>query len=34
MNNASDAALLIRPSVQKMIAAALAAAIIQFLTAR
>jgi N-acetylmuramoyl-L-alanine amidase len=34
MNNASDAALLVRPGVQKMIAAALAAAIIQFLTAR
>jgi N-acetylmuramoyl-L-alanine amidase len=34
MNNASDAVLLVRPSVQKMIAAALAAAIIRFLTAR
>src|SRR6266699_3900889 len=33
MNNASDAALLVRPSVQKMIAAALAAAIIRFLAA-
>src|SRR5712691_4669809 len=33
MHNASDAALLVRPSVQKMIAAALAAAIIRFLTA-
>jgi N-acetylmuramoyl-L-alanine amidase len=32
MNNASDAALLVRPSVQRMIAAALAAAIIRFLT--
>jgi len=31
MNNASDAALLIRPSVQQMIAAALAAAITRFL---
>jgi N-acetylmuramoyl-L-alanine amidase len=31
MNNASDAALLIRPSVQRMIAAALAAAITRFL---
>jgi len=34
MNNASDAALLVRPSVQQMIAAALAAAIVQFLTTR
>jgi N-acetylmuramoyl-L-alanine amidase len=34
MNNASDAALLVQPSIQKMIAAALAAAIIRFLTAR
>ncbi len=33
MNNASDAALLVRSSVQKMIAAALAAAIIRFLAA-
>jgi N-acetylmuramoyl-L-alanine amidase len=33
MHNASDAALLVRPSVQKMIAAALAAAMIRFLTA-
>ncbi len=33
MNNASDAALLVRPSAQKMIAAALTAAIIRFLTA-
>src|ERR1700730_973272 len=34
MNNASDAALLVRPGVQHMIAAALAAAIIRFLTGR
>jgi N-acetylmuramoyl-L-alanine amidase len=34
MNNASDATLLVRPSVQQMIAAALTAAIIRFLTAR
>ena len=34
MNNASDAALLVRPGVQRMIAAALATAIIWFLTAR
>jgi N-acetylmuramoyl-L-alanine amidase len=34
MNNGSDAALLVQPSVQRMIAAALAAAIIRFLTAR
>jgi N-acetylmuramoyl-L-alanine amidase len=34
MNNASDAALLVRPRVQQMIAAALAAAITRFLTAR
>jgi N-acetylmuramoyl-L-alanine amidase len=34
MNNASDAALLVRPSVRQMIAAALASAIIRFLTAR
>jgi len=34
MNNASDAALLVRPSVQQLIAAALTAAIIRFLTAR
>jgi N-acetylmuramoyl-L-alanine amidase len=34
MNNAADAALLMRPSVQRSIAAALAAAIIRFLTAR
>jgi N-acetylmuramoyl-L-alanine amidase len=33
MNSAADAALLVRPSVQRSIAAALAAAIIQFLTA-
>jgi len=32
MNNTSDAALLVRPSVQRMIAAALAAAIIRFTT--
>jgi N-acetylmuramoyl-L-alanine amidase len=34
MNNASDATLLVRPSVQQMIAAALTAAIIRFLAAR
>ncbi len=34
MNNVSDAALLVQPSVQRMIAAALAAAIIRFLTGR
>jgi len=34
MNNASDAALLVRPSTQQMIAAALATAIVQFLTTR
>ena len=34
MNNASDAALLVQPRVQQMIAAALAAAITRFLTAR
>jgi N-acetylmuramoyl-L-alanine amidase len=34
MNNAADAALLVRPGVQRRIAAALAAAIIRFLTAR
>jgi N-acetylmuramoyl-L-alanine amidase len=34
MNNAADAALLVRPGVQRGIAAALAAAIIRFLTAR
>jgi len=34
MNNASDAALLVRPGVQQMIAGALAAAIVQFLTTR
>ncbi len=33
MNNAADAALLVRPGVQRSIAAALAAAIIRFLTA-
>jgi len=34
MNNAADAALLVRPGVQRSIAAALAAAITRFLTAR
>jgi N-acetylmuramoyl-L-alanine amidase len=34
MSNAADAALLVRPGVQRAIAAALAAAIIRFLTAR
>lgn len=34
MNNAADAALLVRPGVQRGIAAALAAAIVRFLTAR
>ena len=34
MHNAADAALLVRPSVQQMIAAALTAAVIRFLTAR
>lgn len=34
MNSAPDAALLVQPSVQRMIAAALAAAIIRFLTGR
>jgi N-acetylmuramoyl-L-alanine amidase len=34
MNNAADAALLVRPGVQRSIAAALAAAIIRFLSAR
>ena len=34
MHNAADAALPVRPSVQQMIAAALTAAVIRFLTAR
>jgi N-acetylmuramoyl-L-alanine amidase len=34
MNNASDGALLVRPGVQRTIAAALAAAIVRFLTGR
>jgi N-acetylmuramoyl-L-alanine amidase len=34
MRNAADAALLVRPAVQRSIAAALAAAIVRFLTAR
>ena len=34
MNNAQDAALLVRPSVQRSIARALAAAIVRFLTGR
>ncbi len=34
MNNAADAALLVRPGVQRTIAAALAAAIVRFVTAR
>ena len=34
MNNAADAALLVRPGVQRGVAAALAAAIVRFLTAR
>jgi len=34
MNNAADAALLVRPAVQRSIAGALAAAIVRFLTAR
>jgi N-acetylmuramoyl-L-alanine amidase len=33
MRNAADAALLVQPSVQRTIAAALAAAIIEFLNA-
>ena len=34
MNNAADAALLVRPAVQRTIAAALAAAIARFLAGR